>query len=318
MRLCRFNHKATIQAGFFLDDRVVPMDAVSKLHRQMTKQELPAPCCDDLLEMLPHGENHATARVLSTWLVANRGAMESIALPVSEVSLLTPIPNPPKILLLAGNYAEHIREGGGIAVERQKSYPYLFMKPASTTLNHPGAPVILPSISPHHIDWEVELGVIIGKRAWQVKEADALKYVAGYTVMNDVSDRSFKPNPGRQPRQKDSFFDWQHGKWHEGFLPAGPCILPADVATNPQSFHLTLKVNGKIKQDATTAQMIYSVAATLEFISAFVVLEPGDMISTGTPAGVGHATGTYLKPGDVCDAAIDGIGVLRNTFVAAK
>ena len=140
--------------------------------------------------------------------------------------------------------------------------------------------------------------------------------MAGYTVVNDITDRKFTPNPGRKPRERDKFFDWLHGKWHDTFCPVGPCILSADVVPNPQAFPVQLTLNGQVKQDATTAQMVFPVAAVIAFLSEFVTLMPGDIISTGTPAGVGSASGTYLRPGDVLVATIGGIGSLRNPVVA--
>ena len=133
-----------------------------------------------------------------------------------------PIAQPAKILLLAGNYATHVVERGGIAAERDETFPYVFMKPPTTTLTHPGDPIVIPRVSPDHIDWECELGVVIGRRCRDVDEAEALDYVAGYTVVNDISDRKFTPNPGRKPRERDKFFDWLHGKWHDTFCPIGP------------------------------------------------------------------------------------------------
>ncbi len=152
-------------------------------------------------------------------------------------------------------------------------------------------------------------------RAKGVRESDALRYVAGYTVVNDFSDRGFRPNPGRTKREKDSFFDWQHGKWHDGFCPMGPCVLSADAVKNPQEFDLELQVNGETRQDSSTSRQIFPVAAVIEFISSFVTLEPGDIISTGTPAGVGNTTKTYLRAGDKIRASIAGIGVLENQIV---
>ena len=134
-------------------------------------------------------------------------------------------------------------------------------------------------------------------------------------MVNDISDREFKPNPDRAERKNDGFFDWLHGKWHVGFCPTGPCITSADAIPDPQKLQLTLKVNGELKQDANTALQIFPVAAVIEFISSYVTLEPGDIISTGTPAGVGNTKGTYLKAGDKLEAAIEGIGVLKNTMV---
>ena len=126
------------------------------------------------------------------------------------------------------------------------------MKPPTTTLTHPGDPIVIPAVSPDHIDWECELGVVIGRRCRDVAEADALEYVAGYTVVNDISDRKFTPNPGRKPRERDKFFDWLHGKWHDTFCPIGPCILSADAVADPQALPIQLTVNGQVKQDATT------------------------------------------------------------------
>ncbi len=175
----------------------------------------------------------------------------------------------------------------------------------------------IPAVSPKHIDWEVELGVILGKRCSQVSEQDALNYVAGYTVCNDISDRRFQINPGRKKRDKDSFFDWLHGKWHDTFLPVGPCVVAATSVPDPQRLPLKLRVNGQVMQDASTAQMIFPVAALVAILSSFVTLEPGDIISTGTPSGVGHARKPpiYLKPGDLVEAEIGSIGVLRNPVV---
>jgi 2-keto-4-pentenoate hydratase/2-oxohepta-3-ene-1,7-dioic acid hydratase in catechol pathway len=203
-----------------------------------------------------------------------------------------------------------------VAAERGETFPYVFLKPPSTTLTNPFDPVVIPESSPDHIDWECELGVVIGRECRDVDEAEALEYVAGYTVVNDVTDRKFTPNPGRKTRERDKFFDWLHGKWHDTFCPMGPCVLSADQVDDPQGFRLRLTVNGEVKQDGSTGQMVFPVAAVIAFVSSFVTLEPGDVISTGTPKGVGSAKGTYLKPGDVLIAAIEGIGELENPVVA--
>ena len=316
MRLSRFTQGRDPRAGFYFDSTLVPLDAAARLHREHTHKEVALPGGDDLLALLPGGSHFAAARELGGWILAHRAVVDGAALAVEKVQLLTPIPRAPKIILLAGNYNEHIKESGGQATERAKTFPYLFQKPPTTTLNHPGAPIVIPKVSPNHVDWECELGVVIAKRCRHVKEADALSYVAGYTVVNDISDRKFRPNPGREKREKDTFFDWQHGKWHDTFCPVGPCVTSAHALPDPQKLGLTLKVNGKTWQDSNTAQMIFPVAAIIEFVSAIVTLEPGDIISTGTPSGVGNTTGTYLKPGDQMEAAIEGIGVLRSHMVA--
>jgi 2-keto-4-pentenoate hydratase/2-oxohepta-3-ene-1,7-dioic acid hydratase in catechol pathway len=242
--------------------------------------------------------------------------LHGIALATDSVQLLLPIPQPNKLFLLAGNYADHIREGGGIAAERAETFPYVFMKPPSTTFIHPGQAVRIPRVSPWAIDWELELAVVIGRKAKGVSEADALQYVAGYTVINDISDRKFRPNANRKQRPRDEFFDWLHGKWHDSFCPCGPCITSAHMVSDPQKLDMELRLNGQVRQQSSTAAQIFPVAAVIAFISSFVTLEPGDVISTGTPSGVGNSTGTYLKPGDKLEARIAGIGTLVSPVVA--
>ena len=307
MRLCRFEENGTIQVGFFDDDTIIPVSGAAEAHG------IDLPDTESLLPFLSGGGSRSAVVDLQQKLTEMSDQdLSSLRITTDSVALRVPIPIPSKLLLLAGNYSKHIEEGGGKAAERATTFPYVFMKPPLTTLTHPGDPVKIPNVSPNYIDWELEIGVIIGKRAKGVSEADALGYVAGYTVIIDVSDRKFTPNPDRSEREKDSFFDWLHGKWHDTFCPMGPCVLPADEQPNPQTLHLTLRVNGEVEQDGSTAEMIFPVAAVVEFISSFVTLEPGDIISTGTTSGVGAAKGKYLKSGDLIEAEIENIGVLRN------
>lgn len=314
MRVCRFGYDEIVLIGFFADKYVIPIDQASEAYCQQFDESLALPAADDLLDLLPPaGASHREALKLHKWLESlDLMSRDELMIPIVDVQILVPIPNPPKLLFLAGNYAKHIEEHGGTAAERAETFPYVFMKPSRTTLTNPGDPILLPCVSPDHIDWECELGVVIGKRCRNVSEEDALDYVAGYTVVNDVSDRSFRPNPDRKPRERDPFFDWLHGKWHDTFCPMGPCILAADQTSNPQQFPIRLTVNGQIKQDASTADMIFPVAAVISFISRFTTLEPGDVIATGTPSGVGSSTGQYLKPGDAVRATIGPIGTLMN------
>ena len=307
MRLCRFEQGGQPAVGFFLYDQIIPLSAAAEAAGETLE------ATDDLLAFLPHGSQYEAAQRVAEWLAKN----ESVLVGISDkaTSILTPIPKPNKLLLLAGNYAKHIEEGGDIAVERAQTFPYVFMKPPSTTLNRHGGDIPIPAVSPDNIDWACELGVVIGKEAKGVTEAEALDYVAGYTVVNDISDRGFRPNPNRKERDRDKFFDWQHGKWHDGSCPVGPCIACPESIPDPQVLSLKLTVNGEVHQDASTAQQIFPVAGVIAFVSAFITLEPGDIISTGTAAGVGHAKGVHLNPGDIVEAGIDGIGVLKNTMV---
>ncbi|MBL69760.1 MAG: 5-carboxymethyl-2-hydroxymuconate isomerase [Verrucomicrobiales bacterium] len=308
MKLCRFEQEGNPETGFYREDSVIPLKAAAEAAGDSLE------ATDDLLTCLPHGADREAALRVAAWLEGNPDAAASLA--VTGAKILTPVPRPNKLLLLAGNYAKHIEEGGEIAVERAQTYPYVFMKPASTTLNRHGGEIPIPAVSPDNIDWECELGVVIGKKAKGLSEAEALDYVAGYTVVNDISDRGFRPNPIRAERDRDKFFDWQHGKWHDGSCPVGPCVACPESIPDPQVLPLKLTVNGVAHQDASTAMQIFPVAAVIEFISSFVTLEPGDIISTGTAAGVGHAKGVHLKSGDTVEASIEGIGVLQNTMVS--
>jgi 2-keto-4-pentenoate hydratase/2-oxohepta-3-ene-1,7-dioic acid hydratase in catechol pathway len=267
----------------------------------------------DLLALLPHGAHESLARKVFSFLEDNPGARKTLQCSTDAVRLLRPLESPGKILLLAGNYAAHIMEGGEQAVARERTFPYVFMKPP-TTFNHPEAPIPIPSVSPSHIDYECELGVVIGKKAKHVREEDALSYVAGYTVVNDISDRAYKPCPQRETRPKDNFFDWLHGKWHDGFCPVGPCIASSRSIPDPQCLTLVQRVNGEVRQNASTANMIFPVAALIAFITQSVTLLPGDIIATGTPEGIAMTTGRYLCAGDQLEASVSSIGVLRNTM----
>ena len=219
---------------------------------------------------------------------------------LSSVRLLSPLRRPPKILALARNYQDHITEGGGQPVDKSRVVPKLFLKPSSAIIG-PDEPVCLPSVS-HTTDWEVELAVIIGRRCRNVSEADALECVFGYTVANDISARTTDWGVERDADPWNEFFDWLNGKWPDGFAPLGPYILTADEVPDPQSLDLALSLNGARKQHSNTREMISTVAETIAFASRFMTLEPGDVIETGTPSGVGATTGTYGQAGDVMEA----------------
>jgi len=308
MRLCRIGPEHSPRAAFYDENRIVPIADAAAAYEKQSGRRLVLNGDDDLLAYLPTNDSFGNASHLAGWLAGQ----PTIAgqLDPRQVELLVPIPRPNKIMLVAANYPAHIIEQRGTTAERAETFPYIFMKPPSTTLNHPHKPVIIPAISPNAIDWELELAVVICKKCKAITEADALSCIAGYTIINDISNRKFQPNPGRKKKDRDVFFDWMHGKWFDTFCPCGPCITSADAIADPQSLPIKLMLNGEVKQDSNTSQMIFPVAALIEFISAMVTLEPGDLISTGTPSGVGNATGTFLKTGDVMHGTIGGIGTL--------
>lgn len=318
MRLCRYDDHGRPRAAFYNDQRIVPLQAAAEAYARATGRPIRLPESDDLIALLPpDGPSAADVRTLADWVENNSQQVAAAGIAISKVKLLVPIPRPNKLFLLAGNYSEHIKEHGGVAAERNETFPYVFMKPPTTTLTDPGEPVRIPAVSPAAIDWELELAVVIGRRTKGIREADALSCVAGYTVINDISDRKFRPNPGRTKRDRDAFFDWMHGKWHDGFCPCGPCVVSAEAIADPQRLDMELRLNGQVRQHGSTAQQIFPVAAVIEFIASFVTLEPGDIISTGTPSGVGSASGTFLKPGDRLEASIAGIGTLVSPVEAS-
>lgn len=312
MRLCRYEYNNRPRAAFYFDDGIVDLFKIPSPAGSVVN----IPATTNLMDFLPPDGKSAKV-IAGLWDRVSKLSAEQLAelkSPLASTKLLTPIPDSKKAILLAGNYAEHVREGGGTAAARAETFPYFFWKPTSTTLTNPGDPIKIPKVSPNSIDWELELGVVIGRRCKDVPEKDALSVVAGYTVCNDVSDRNFKINPARKLRERDKWHDWLHGKWHDTFLPTGPCVAVASPALDPQKYRMRLRVSGKTMQDSSTSQMVFSVAALIAVLSSIITLEPGDIIVTGTPAGVGAAMKppVFLKPGDVVEAEIDGIGLLRN------
>ncbi len=234
----------------------------------------------------------------------------------AQARLLAPLPRPGKILALAGNYRTHRAEGGVASPEPERSLPEVFCKPATAVIG-PDEPIRLPGPPVVAVDYEGELGVVIGRRCSRVSEEAALAYVAGYLCVNDVSGRKLDPGFARSPDllERARFFDWLAGKWFDTFCPLGPWLATAGEIADPMALTLITRVNGEERQRASTGEMIHSIARTIAWCSTICTLEPGDVIATGTPAGVGSARGVYLQAGDVVEVEVEGIGVLRNPVV---
>ncbi|HEY1432309.1 MAG TPA: fumarylacetoacetate hydrolase family protein [Stellaceae bacterium] len=218
---------------------------------------------------------------------------------------LTPLQYPSKLLLGGANYYEHMfKDAGKPDFRKEDGVPVFFMKPPTTSLVGCGRTVRYP-VQSTKLDWEIELAVVISKKLRRVSERDALDGVAAYAIGIDLSARDWQMNP-RHPWQFDLFA----GKAFDDSCPLGPKLVPARFV-DPQNLRLKLSVNGVVKQDANTNDMIWSVAEQVSLLSEHVTLEPGDILLTGTPAGVGLATGGYLQVGDKIEAEIDGLGKLE-------
>ncbi len=226
---------------------------------------------------------------------------------LGALRLLAPIPRPRKNVFCVGwNYLEHFEEGARARphVQEMPAHPAFFTK-APTAVNGPFDPIPLHASVTEKLDWEVELGVVIGLGGRNIAEADAMKHVYGYTVINDVSAREVQRQHGQQ---------WFKGKSLDGTCPMGPWIVTADEVPDPQALRVTCRLNGAVKQDSSTSFMYFRIPRIVAELSAGLTLEPGDLISTGTPAGVGHARTPpeFMKAGDVLETEVAGIGVLRN------
>jgi 2-keto-4-pentenoate hydratase/2-oxohepta-3-ene-1,7-dioic acid hydratase in catechol pathway len=218
-------------------------------------------------------------------------------------TLLAPVPDPAKIVCLGLNYRDHAAESGMDV----PSEPILFSKYATTLIGQ-GAPIILPPSSTE-VDYEAELVVVIGQGGHEIPVDRAMAHVGGYAVGHDVSARDWQlGKPGKQ---------WMAGKTFDTFAPMGPCLVTADEVPDPQDLGIRLRLNGKLMQDSNTNQLIFPVAEIVSYLSGIFTLEPGDLIFTGTPPGVGMARKppVWLQPGDIVEVEIDGLGTLRNPVI---
>jgi len=296
--------------GIWTDAGVVDLAAVA----QASEKGDIAVLADSLAFLKGQAAARAQAAELTSWVLDRRDP--ALLLPADRVRLLAPIPRPPKILCLAGNYAEHWRESGHDAPPKAQHTPEVFIKPV-TTIVGPDAAIRLPGPICTAVDYEGELAVVIGRPTRNVSVDRALECIAGYANFNDVSGRRLTIDTPREPTPRTSWFDWLNGKWFDTFGPLGP-FLVVDEIQDPQALAIQTRVNGKVRQSATTGDMIFTIAETIAWISSFLTLEPGDLIATGTSSGVGSTTGTFLQAGDVVEVEVAGLGVLRNTVAAAE
>ncbi|GAB3012198.1 fumarylacetoacetate hydrolase family protein [Niabella terrae] len=281
MKLIRYGQPGQIKTGVIIDDRRYDTSAFGEDYNEQ------------------FFETGGLER-LSAFIEAQKDQLPQVS---EDERLDSPVARPSKILCIGLNYADHAKETGA-AVPAE---PVLFMK-STTSLCGPNDSIIIPRDS-EKTDWEVELAIVIGSKASYVAEAEAMDYVAGYVLHNDVSERAFQLERGGT---------WDKGKGCDSFAPLGPFLATRDEIADPDNLRLWLKVNGSTMQDGNTANFIFRIPHIISYVSRFMTLLPGDVISTGTPAGVGmgFSPSVYLKPGDVVELGIDGLGSSRQTCVA--
>jgi 2-keto-4-pentenoate hydratase/2-oxohepta-3-ene-1,7-dioic acid hydratase in catechol pathway len=291
--------------GVLIDDRVVAVSALGLASSGPGKQvpdwmiELP-----DTLELIERGDK-GLAELITAIKRARSSGFEiddRFALPVDSVSFLPPV-YPSKIIAIGRNYVDHAIEGGS----ELPAAPLIFNKLPNSLSAH-NAPIVLHKIS-SQIDYEAELAVVIGRRATRVSESEALDYIFGYTLINDVSARDLQFGDGQ----------WVRGKSLDGFAPLGPFITTRDEIPDVQALNIEGRLNGQVMQSSNTSKMIFKVAYLVSYISQGITLEPGDVIATGTPDGVGifRDPPVLLKPGDVYEVTIERLGTLRSPVVGA-
>ncbi len=325
MRLVTYQHKGQSRAGAQLDEQVVDLNRAYHAALQHSGNEDELAVADarvpiDMIGLLKGGDTSLRAAGQAIAFVRsqlegqesptiNRAdainrvpTQQGIVYTIDRVSLLPPVLRPGKVICMGLNYRDHAAEAGMAVPE----YPVLFHKVAGSLVGH-NQPIVIPRIS-SQIDYEGELAIIIGRRGKYIAEDEAYSYVAGYTVANDVSARDLQFRTSQ----------WTTGKMLDTFGPLGPALVTRDEVPDPHILFIKTTLNGHVLQDGNTADMIFRVPFIIKYISEIVTLEPGDVIMTGTPAGIGNTRSpqVFMKPGDTVTVEIGHLGKLTNPVVA--
>jgi 2-keto-4-pentenoate hydratase/2-oxohepta-3-ene-1,7-dioic acid hydratase in catechol pathway len=291
MKLARYIHKNEESYGILKEQTVIPLPKLATI----LQATLPTS-----MEAFIVSSQIAQVTVESLLAIADEALIEKLSIPLSQVQLLAPIKSPPKILCLGWNYIDHAAETKTAPPEE----PVVFMKP-HTAIIGPGDKIVKrPFVK--ELDYEGELAIVMGKKAKDVSEAEALKYVFGYTILNDVSARDFQ--------FKDK--QWTRGKGFDTFAPTGPYITTRDQLPDTSNLQIQTWVDGELRQNGTTHDMLFNIPQIIYHLSRVMTLEPCDIITTGTPSGVGMAMKPqkWLRNGDTVRIEIQGIGILENVI----
>jgi 5-oxopent-3-ene-1,2,5-tricarboxylate decarboxylase/2-hydroxyhepta-2,4-diene-1,7-dioate isomerase len=301
MKIVRFSSADHAGIGFLEDGKVIDLSRAARMAAALLPSgaDVPPWVFDTIQEMLEAELfEPVTLRGVRAFIEAHSLAED---LAIEDAALLAPLPRPPRIIALGLNYAAHARETG----KEPPREPIFFAK-ASTAVIGPGEAVVIPKRA-GRVDHEVELAVIIGTGGRNITRKKAARHIAGYTVLNDVTARDM------QSRDMAASRPWFLSKSFDTFAPMGPCIVLPDEIEQPVHLDLTLRVNGQIRQESNTRDLIFDIPELIHRLSRYITLEPGDVIATGTPSGI-----SPIEPGDVMEAEIERIGVLRNPVVGGK
>lgn len=305
MKFLTFNGETGPRLGALIaGDQILDLQKAQLTYANSAAAEVSA-AFESLVSLIEAGEiGIKTAKELVAR--AEAGGLKDAISKVSEAALLAPIPHPRKNVFCVGrNYIEHVNEGYRArgAEAKLPEFPQFFTKPQTAVLGA-GAPIPLHTGITEKLDYEVELGLVIGRRGTNISEAAALDHIFGFTIINDITARDLQ-------RRHDQ---WFKGKALDGSCPMGPWVVLRDDVSNPQSLNITLRVNGEVRQQSNTAHMIFSIERIISELSQGLTLEPGDIVATGTPSGVGYAMEPpkFLKPDDIVTCQIEEIGTLEN------
>lgn len=298
MKLVSYRQHGETKLGVVQAGKIVDLAAAAQRFTATTDRKIPEGAFESMADLLTSAnEAREAAGGIAAWALEN-AADTIINLETAEIDV--PLANPGKIICIGLNYLDHIRETG----LPKPDFPLLFSKFTTSLLPHGGEITWLPEMT-QKVDFEAELAVIIGKKATNVSEEEAMDYVSGYTIANDVSARDVQFSDGQ----------WIRGKSFDTFCPTGPFVVTADAIADPHALDIQSRVNGVTMQDSNTVEMIFKIPYLISYISRSSTLMPGDIICTGTPHGVGTAQDpqVILKPGDTVEIEVEGIGILINT-----
>jgi acylpyruvate hydrolase len=316
MRYVTISNKGLAAAGVMIGDDVLDLKASAALIPEA------ATVAGSVRDILGGGDAALSAIRKIVDKVAAGGNLQAdlktggALVPLAKAKLMAPIPQPTLILSCGMNYHEHLREMNTPVPKT----PTAFTKNAASVIAS-GEAIILPKAAPDMVDWEGEFSVVIGKPCFSVKAADALGYVAGYTIINDVSARDWVAPIFKAEGTMPAILSWEHnilGKQFPTFCPMGPVIVTADEIGDVSDLHLEARLNGKVMQSTSTSDLVFDVPKVIEYFSQFYRLMPGDIITTGSPSGVGYGRNpkVFMKAGDVIEVEVQGIGVLSNPIAS--